>query len=115
MLLALAVGLYACAPLAVLLQVTWTRIAAWSTGTQYWDWLTVASYTGNPFIEEVVKVLPLVALLLMPVIRRQMSYTDCLLIGSRGRVRVRSRRSAVPLRQRGAPGLSHRRRLVGSG
>jgi hypothetical protein len=79
---ALAVGLYACAPVAALLQIAGTRSAAWITGGSIHHMVGVAAYTVDPFIEEIVKVLPLVALLMMPSIRRQWSITDCILMGA---------------------------------
>src|SRR5262245_39850088 len=66
---AIAVGFFACAPLAVLLQVTWIRIAASLTGAYVGGVVATASYTADPFMEEILKVLPLALLLLIPVIR----------------------------------------------
>jgi hypothetical protein len=80
--MALAVGLYACAPLALLLQVTWIRAAAWLSGTPAYQLVGVAAYTADPFIEEIVKVLPVAMLLTIPAIRRQWSITDCVLLGA---------------------------------
>jgi hypothetical protein len=81
-LMALAVGLYLCAPLAMMLQMAWTRPAAWLTDVPLFLMVVTASYTLNPFIEEVVKVLPVAALLLIPTMRRQWSLTDCVLMGA---------------------------------
>ena len=81
-LMALAVGLYACAPLALVLQMGWTRPAAWLTDVPLFAMAVTASYTVNPFIEELVKVLPVAALLLIPTMRRQWSLTDCVLAGA---------------------------------
>ena len=47
-LMAVAVGLYACAPLAVLLQVTWISAAAWLSGTSAYQLVRVAAYTADP-------------------------------------------------------------------
>jgi RsiW-degrading membrane proteinase PrsW (M82 family) len=77
-----AVGLYLCAPLALLLQWAWIRPAALLTGASVHSLLPVASYTADPFIEEVFKVLPLALFLMIPAIRRQWSVTDCVLIGA---------------------------------
>jgi RsiW-degrading membrane proteinase PrsW (M82 family) len=79
---ALTVGLYACAPLAVLVQVAWTRTAASLMGLPLPGVVRIASYTIDPFLEEIIKVLPLAALLMIPVIRRQWSLTDCVLVGA---------------------------------
>ena len=80
---ALAVGLYACAPAAILLQVAWTRLVARLTGEQLFELVRVGSYTLDPLIEELVKVMPLVALIvIIPAVRRQWSVADCILIGA---------------------------------
>lgn len=83
-LMAVAVGLYACAPLAVLMETSWIHVAAWLTGTPAYQLVKIASYTADPFVEEVVKVLPVVVLLTIPAIRRQLSITDCVLLGAAG-------------------------------
>ena len=80
--MAVAVGLYACAPLAVLIQVTWIHAAAWLTGTPAYQLVKIAAYTADPFIEEIIKLLPVALLLTIPAIRRQWSITDCVLLGA---------------------------------
>jgi len=79
---ALMAGLYACAPAAALLQISWTRSAAWMTGGSTHHMVGMAAYTIGPFIEELVKVLPVSVLLMIPTIRRQWSITDCVLAGA---------------------------------
>ncbi len=80
---ALAAGLYACPLIAILLQTSWTRLAARLTGKYLFEIVKAGSYTLDPFIEEVVKVLPLLILLWMiPSVRRQWSTADCILIGA---------------------------------
>jgi hypothetical protein len=80
---ALAAGLYASAPLTVLVEFVWTRLLALITGAPVGDVVQMASYTADPFVEELVKVLPLVALLLaVRVVRRQWSITDCVIVGA---------------------------------
>lgn len=81
-LIGMAAGLYGCAIATVILQVAWTRPMAWLTQTSLSEIVGMASYTVDPFIEEIMKVLPLVLLLKIPTIRRQWSYTDCILIGA---------------------------------
>jgi RsiW-degrading membrane proteinase PrsW (M82 family) len=78
----IAVGLYACAPVALLLQLSWIHLAAALTGTSTYTLLSIGGYTVDPFIEEVVKVLPVALLLMVPVVRRQWSITDCVLLGA---------------------------------
>lgn len=79
---AMAVGFFACAPLAVLLQVTWIRAAASLSGAYIGGVVQTASYTFDPFMEEALKVLPLLLLLRLPAMRRQCSITDCVLIAA---------------------------------
>lgn len=79
---AMAAGLYGCAAVALIFQISWTRPAAWLTGTSLSDLVRIASYTADPVIEEIVKVLPLVALLMVRVVKRQWSLTDCVLVGA---------------------------------
>jgi RsiW-degrading membrane proteinase PrsW (M82 family) len=80
---ALAAGLYACPLIAILLQTSWTRLAARLTGKYLFEIVGAASYTLDPFIEEFVKVLPLLILIWMiPSVRRQWSTADCVLIGA---------------------------------
>ena len=79
---AMAVGLYAIAPLAVILQKTWIGMAASLAGMSMAHMTGIASYTVDPFIEEALKLLPLALLMLIPAIRRQWSVTDCVLIAA---------------------------------
>jgi RsiW-degrading membrane proteinase PrsW (M82 family) len=79
---AMAAGLYLCAPATVALQVALTRIAASSLGMSVPEVVSIAGYTLDPFIEELTKVVPLSLLLLVPLFRRQWSFTDCVLIGA---------------------------------
>jgi len=79
-LLALAAGLYACVPIALLLQYVWTYLFASVTGDSQYDLVKTAGYTVDPFLEEVVKLFPVLALLRIASIRRQWSLTDCILV-----------------------------------
>jgi RsiW-degrading membrane proteinase PrsW (M82 family) len=81
-LVAMAVGLYAIAPLAVILQKSWIGVAAALVGKSMAEMTGIASYTVDPFIEEALKLLPLALLMLIPAIRRQWSLTDCVLIAA---------------------------------
>lgn len=80
--LAMAVGLFACAPAALIAQLAWTRAATFLTGANKSGFVTVAGYTADPFIEEIVKVLPMGALLMISTVRRQWSMTDCVLVAA---------------------------------
>src|SRR5229473_1367428 len=80
---AIAAGLYTCSLSAILLQITWTRPFARLTGIPLFRVTTLASYTLDPFIEELVKVAPLLILIhVIPAVRRQWSTADCILIGA---------------------------------
>lgn len=79
---AMAAGLYLCAPATVALQVALTKIVASSLGMSVPEVMGIAGYTLDPFIEELAKVLPLSLLLLVPLFRRQWSFSDCVLIGA---------------------------------
>ncbi|MGE3977113.1 MAG: PrsW family glutamic-type intramembrane protease, partial [Nitrospira sp.] len=79
---AITSGLYGCALAAVLLQIAWTRPVAWLTDTPLSELVSIASYTLDPCIEELVKILPLAFLLRIQNIRKQCSLTDCILIGA---------------------------------
>jgi hypothetical protein len=75
-------GLFFCAPFAALLEYTWAAATAALTGRPVEAVIAVTGYTVDPPIEEVIRILPLAFLLSVPVIRRQLSVTDCVLIGA---------------------------------
>jgi len=79
---ALAVGLYLLVPMTVVLQATWTGLAAPLLSMSAPKLVSAASYTLDPFVEELMKLLPLAALLLVPMFRRQWSFTDLVLLGA---------------------------------
>lgn len=81
-LIAIPAGLYGCAMATALLQIVWTRPFAWLSSIPLDRVVALASYTLDPFIEEVVKLLPLIFLLRIQKIARQWSLTDCILIGA---------------------------------
>jgi RsiW-degrading membrane proteinase PrsW (M82 family) len=82
LLLALAGGFYFCGPLALLLQYPMAHLFAWVSGDSAYAAAKVAGYTTDPWIEEIVKVLPIVLLLRFASVRRQWSLTDCTLVGA---------------------------------
>lgn len=83
LLLTIAVGVYVCGPLAVLLQLAWTRLVAAVGPWSLYDVVGAAGWTVDPVVEEVVKVLPLVVLAWRwPRTHRQLGYTDHLLMGA---------------------------------
>jgi len=64
------------------LQVALTKIVASSMGMSVPEVMHIAGYTLDPFIEELAKALPLSLLLMVPLFRRQWSFTDCVLIAA---------------------------------
>ncbi len=79
----IAVGFLVCGFATVAVQFAWTRIAAALTSTGVYDIQNFASWTIDPFIEEIFKVAPLLLLALWrPRIQRQLGYTDHLLYGA---------------------------------
>jgi hypothetical protein len=81
-LLSLGTGVYFCGPLALLLQLAYTRTVAAITGGELYDVVKTASYTVDPVIEELVKVVPLVLVALHARTRLQWGLTDYVLIGA---------------------------------
>lgn len=83
LLIVLATGVYGCGVLAVVLQLIWTRLLAALTPLALADIVSVAAYTLDPIIEEVVKVAPFIALaLLLPRVARQLGFIDYLVLGA---------------------------------
>ncbi len=79
---AMAVGLYLVVPLTVVLQASWTGLLAPLLDMSAPELVRIASHTLDPFVEELMKLLPLTLLLLVPTFRRQWSFTDLVLIGA---------------------------------
>jgi hypothetical protein len=82
LLLAIMAGLYGCGAVALVLQVIYTRSVASLTGESLSAVVNKASYTVDPFIEELVKIAPLA--LLAASVRRRFQYgmTDYVLLGA---------------------------------
>jgi hypothetical protein len=78
----IAVGLYVCAPLAILIQAVWLRTFSSFSGVAVSDLIGIASFSIDPCLEEGIKLLPLAALVSLPVVRRQWRVTDCVLLGA---------------------------------
>lgn len=83
LLLLVMVGGYVCAPVALLLELGITRCWHAVTSAPLASVVTLASWTTDPAVEELVKVAPVI---LLPVLARglssQLGLTDHLLIGS---------------------------------
>ncbi|HVD64653.1 MAG TPA: PrsW family glutamic-type intramembrane protease, partial [Lapillicoccus sp.] len=83
LLLVVAFGAYACGVAAVVVQWGWTRLFSALTHTSLSSLVDTASYTVDPVIEEVVKVLPLALVgVLLARVSRQLGFTDYLLVGA---------------------------------
>lgn len=79
----ISVGFLVCGFATVAIQFAWTRIAAALTSIPVSDIQNLAAWTVDPFIEEIVKVAPLLVLMWWrPRIHRQLGYTDHLLYGA---------------------------------
>lgn len=81
-LLAIAVGAYGCGIAALLLQFLYTRGLAALTDSYIGEVVRTASYTVDPIIEEMVKVLPLVLIGLLLRQRFQWGLTDYVVLGA---------------------------------
>jgi RsiW-degrading membrane proteinase PrsW (M82 family) len=68
--------------IALLLQLGSTRLLHTMAHRPLFSMTTLASYTTDPFIEEVCKVLPLVLALLVSRVRRQLGIADTVTIGA---------------------------------
>src|SRR5262245_9158458 len=76
-------GVYVAAPLAVLLETGWTRTFAAVAGVPLFRVTSIAAYTLDPFIEEAMKVTPLLLVwLLARSVRRQWGLTDFVLVAA---------------------------------
>lgn len=81
--LAVATGCVACGAVTIAAELIYTRSVAVLTGQELGDVVQTASYTVDPFIEEIVKILPLVLIGVLGIRRRvQWGLTDFLIIGA---------------------------------
>ncbi|MCL8015119.1 PrsW family glutamic-type intramembrane protease [Streptomyces sp. AS02] len=81
-LLALAVGVYGCGVATALLQLAYTRIYAEQSGQSLVTVVNTTSYTVAPWVEELIKVLPLLLAGLSLKVRRQWGLTDFVVVGA---------------------------------
>ncbi|MEV6173288.1 PrsW family glutamic-type intramembrane protease [Streptomyces sp. NPDC051954] len=81
-LLALLAGVYACGTAAALLELTYTRMIAASTGESLIRVVNTTAYTTAPWVEELVKVSPLLLAGLYAKVRRQWGLTDFTVLGA---------------------------------
>ncbi len=82
LLLAVGAGVYGCGVLAVVVEYAWTHLRADATGVPIYQVVATASYTVDPFVEEIAKVVPLVLLAWGARARWQRGLTDYLLLGA---------------------------------
>ncbi|MFC7619196.1 PrsW family glutamic-type intramembrane protease [Microlunatus sp. GCM10028923] len=83
LLLAAMAGAYACGAVALIGELGWTHLVALITGEPLYEVIKTASHTVDPFIEELVKVLPLILIaLLARRLQKQWGVTDYLLLGA---------------------------------
>ncbi|MGW6959805.1 PrsW family glutamic-type intramembrane protease [Streptomyces chartreusis] len=81
-LLALAVGVYGCGAATALTQLAYTRIYAEQSGQSLVTVVNTTSYTVAPWVEELLKVTPLLLAGLSLRVRRQWGLTDFVVVGA---------------------------------
>ncbi|SNX63723.1 protease prsW family protein [Streptomyces sp. TLI_55] len=81
-LLAVLVGVYACGTAAALLELTYTRLIAEQTNQSLIRVVNTTAYTTAPWVEELVKISPLLLVGLYAKVRRQWGLTDFTLLGA---------------------------------
>ncbi|MFF5495174.1 PrsW family intramembrane metalloprotease [Streptomyces aquilus] len=81
-LLAVLVGVYACGTAAALLELTYTRLIADQTDQSLIRVVDTTAYTAAPWVEELIKVSPLLLVGLYGKVRRQWGLTDFTLLGA---------------------------------
>ncbi|MFE4055906.1 PrsW family intramembrane metalloprotease [Streptomyces sp. NPDC059096] len=81
-LLAIVVGVYGCGVVTALLQLAYTRLYADGSGRSLADVTDTTGYLVAPWLEELVKVSPLLLAGLSLKVRRQWGLTDFVLLGA---------------------------------
>jgi hypothetical protein len=81
-LLALAVGVYGCGVATALVQLAYTRIYAEQSGQSLVTVVNTTGYTVAPWVEELLKVSPLLLAGLSLKVRRQWGLTDFVVVGA---------------------------------
>ena len=74
--------MYGCGVLAVVVEYAWTHARANATGVPVYEVVASASYTVDPFVEEIAKVVPLLLVAWGARARLQRGLTDYLLLGA---------------------------------
>ncbi|MFC5244044.1 RNase A-like domain-containing protein [Streptomyces atrovirens] len=81
-LIAFAVGVYGCGVATGLLELAYTRLYEDRSGLSLVKVEAITSYTVAPWLEELVKVSPLLLVGLSPKVRRQWGLTDFVVVGA---------------------------------
>lgn len=81
-LLALAVGVYGCGVATALVELAYTRFYADQSGQSLIMVVNTTSYTVAPWVEELIKVSPLLLAGLSVKVRRQWGLTDFVVLGA---------------------------------
>ncbi|MFI8530438.1 PrsW family glutamic-type intramembrane protease [Streptomyces aquilus] len=81
-LLAVLVGVYACGTAAAILELTYTRLIAEQTDQSLIRVVNTTAYTTAPWVEELVKISPLLLVGLYAGVRRQWGLTDFTILGA---------------------------------
>ncbi|WP_369394993.1 RNase A-like domain-containing protein [Streptomyces sp. CG1] len=81
-LLALAVGVYGCGVATALVELAYTRLYADQSGQSLITVVNTTSYTVAPWVEELIKVSPLLLAGLSLKVRRQWALTDFVVLGA---------------------------------
>ncbi|MET8446361.1 RNase A-like domain-containing protein [Streptomyces sp. NPDC005209] len=81
-LLALAVGVYGCGVATALVQLAYTRLYAHQSAQSLVTVVNTTSYTVAPWVEELIKVSPLLLAGLSLKVRRQWGLTDFVVLGA---------------------------------
>lgn len=81
-LLALMVGIYGCGTATAVVEVAYTRLYADQSGQPLAEVVNTTSYTVAPWVEELLKLSPLLLAGLYAKVRRQWGLTDFVVLGS---------------------------------
>ncbi|MFJ2418255.1 PrsW family intramembrane metalloprotease [Streptomyces brevispora] len=81
-LLALTVGVYGCGVVVALVEMAYTRLYAHGSGLPVAEVVDTSSYTVAPWVEELIKLSPLLLAGLYAKVRRQWGLADFVVLGS---------------------------------
>jgi RsiW-degrading membrane proteinase PrsW (M82 family) len=81
-LVAFIVGFSACALATLAIEAGWAKLLATLSGHSLSSTKLVDAYTSDPFVEEICKALPLLLVLAIARVRRQLGLADAMLMGA---------------------------------